>query len=516
MAVAAMLFVHRLETGGDNLDYLLFARSLQHGDWPVIAHWRFPPAYPMFLAAFLRATGHVLPQGLFTVSSATIYAAKLSSLVWLLVSLLSVYAWARIYLDRRDAGLLVLLYGLNQNTLGSATSIGTEMPYIALSFLSLACIERALQPEKSGLGRLFFGSLCGVTAVLTRGVGLALALALMLRGVEGIWRRRTLSWTTAAMLTMPSVAHVVLNLTTGARQNMAQATWNAIPTVAGHDTLWEKIVSNLSFYARGIIDMLAPKVLGERGALSLLGLETLSLAWIAGGALLLLLCSCQVLRRTGLPLPILYMGAYTVILLLWPHQDGRFLLPLLPFMIWLLLDGLRFSTQAHEKAKYLSRAALWSLAVWLLTTDVYAGVKNVRQVVALWGTPAWNPERYRITSETDYAEFVRAGIWISSNLPPNAVVYSRKATAMQVFSQRQGRHYLNASDAADLWSEMQSERAPVYLVCDVFDARTSFGYPRLRYMDPLLKEHSERLRLMHETPGGCRVYQICPAPCGEK
>jgi hypothetical protein len=45
-AMGALLLVHRIETGGDNLDFMLMARSIQLGQWAEVIQWPRPSATP--------------------------------------------------------------------------------------------------------------------------------------------------------------------------------------------------------------------------------------------------------------------------------------------------------------------------------------------------------------------------------------------------------------------------------------------------------------------------------------
>ena len=137
LAMASGLLMHRLETGGDNLDFLQMAKSIQQGHPGEIIGWPRPAGYAVFILAWLGALGMRLdPGALFALSAGTIYALKLAGVLLFAGSALVVHAWARrLFGDRRWAFGLALLYAMNQHVAAWASVIGAETLFVFLVFL---------------------------------------------------------------------------------------------------------------------------------------------------------------------------------------------------------------------------------------------------------------------------------------------------------------------------------------------------------------------------------------------
>jgi hypothetical protein len=158
----------------------------------------------------------------------------------------------------------------------------------------------------------------------------------------------------------------------------------------------------------------------------------------------------------------------------------------------------------------LLRLKLAVLLAWFATTDAFAGAKNWRNIVALRNEPPWVPERYRLSREDDFADYIEAGQWIGSNAPPDAIVFCRKALFIELAAQRDCAYYSSSASPEELWGAVQAAAAkrPVMVLRDNFPAASTYGRLRESLLMPMLRGHADVWSPIHATAGGSEVLLL--------
>ncbi|HRT05565.1 MAG TPA: hypothetical protein P5204_07700 [Kiritimatiellia bacterium] len=338
LAMAGGLLVHRLETGGDNLDFLQMAKSIQQGHPGEIIGWPRPAGYALFILAWLGAFGLRLDGGaLFALSAGEIYALKAGGILLFALSALVVQAWARRLLDdRRWAFGLALLYATNQHVAAWASVIGAETLFVFLVFLGVLLWERYAAEESSG--RLWAFVAVAVACMFAKYQGLVLGASF--GGWVILFRRRSgRAWAAGGVLFvffLISVGLMVLGNPFCLRHVVSSD-----PYASGATVTWgARLAAAARTYSLSWPDLVAPKFLGYHGVLAKAGAGFLAWPFTLGVLGLMALGLVATLRRGVRPAHV-FLGGFYALLFVWPDFLFRYLMPMLPFGLWFLIEGFR-------------------------------------------------------------------------------------------------------------------------------------------------------------------------------
>jgi hypothetical protein len=509
---AAILFVHRLGTGGDNMDFIMLARSLQHGQWGDILGWPRPPGYSLFIAGVFRAMGLVLRPDLLTFPASAVYVLKMFNVAFYGLMTLATYRVV-LGITRRQApaAAAALLIAVNQTLAAPATFIGNETLFTLLVLLALAAWERAIGTGGRRVDFVMFAVLAFLaTQVKYQGVTLAAGLAFWIL-VHRRWRGAPLAC--AAVLGVVVLAQVAMQ-TIGNRFVLDHMVATDPYGSGEHVTIGWRIRTYVETYSSSWADMLLPKMLGSRGLLEMVRAPWLS--WpLAIAVTALLILGYAVSARRRFTLAHSYFLAYLGLLLVWPDFLGRYLIPLVPLAAWFAYEGLWPVLQRVASAGAAPRAMavlVGLLVAWCLAVNAFAGVKNARNIWTLRHEPPWHPERYRISREDDFADYVDAAYWLRAHAPSNVVVYARKALYIELVGERRGAYYSAFDTPADLWRDLlaKSGERPCYILQDVFDPSSTYGRVREKLLAPVVRDHGDALRELYRAPGGSRILEVTP------
>ena len=516
-AMSGLLLVHRLETGGDNLDFLQMAKSIQQGHPGEIIGWPRPAGYAVFVLAWLGALGMRLDGGaLFALSAGTVYALKLAGVLLFAGSALVVHAWARRVLgDRRWAFGLALLYAVNQHVAAWASVIGAETLFVLLVFLGLLLWER--YAAEDGSARLLWAFVAvAVACMFTKYQGLVLGAS------YGAWvllyrRRSGRAW--AAGLVLFAFFLVSVGLMVLGNPFCLTHVVASDPYASGETITWgARFATAARTYSLSWPDLVVPKFLGYHGVFAKAGLGflawpfTLAVLGAMGVGLV------ATLRRGVRPAHV-FLGCFYALLFVWPDFLFRYLMPMLPFGLWFLIEGVRAAGRwgarrfPRRSADLPVYALLAALIAWSGAVNAFAGAKNWRNIVRLRALPAWAPERYRISREDDFAEFIEGCQWFRENVDAGAVVFCRKALFGELAAARPCVYYTSSSTPENLWEALvaSADRAPTYLLRDTFGAASTYGRLREQLVTPLLQANAAELMLVHRFASGAEVYRITPS-----
>ena len=518
VSMAGLLFVHRLWSSGDNLDYLLFARSLQHGEWGAILGWRFPPGYPLLLSVVFALCGCVLPLGLFTVPEEAFLAAKLFGLVCFPLAVIAVYRVCRRTQDSAAPAVMVAaLFAVNQDAAVYATFISTEIPYTVLSMAALIFWLRAAEEAPARLRAAVGASVLTLAAISLRGVGISLAVAAAL---PVLWASRDSKRLARGVLAlMPLVIYLLFSYWAAGNQAHMQQVVESEPLRDGIAMpLVPRIIGNATRYSRATAGMLVPKVLGEQGLLSLVHLQSVTPVYIIAMLALVVAGFVRAAIRQRCGVAEWYVVGYLGILLLWPHHDSRFLLPVLPLILGYFLNGLHAFIGFLKRRRPFQRVredvclrmVFLALLSWGIFTNAFAGAKNWRHIRALADRPPWAPERYEVARENEFAEQMRMAEWIGENMPPGVPIFCNKALFVELVAHRPALYFPVGHEPEETWRLMR-ERAqgPEWcILMDVFSPASSYGRRRVRFLDPVIERYAGQVELVQEGRGGARLYRV--------
>lgn len=513
---ATILFVHRVMTNGDNLDYLFIAGSVMQGDWAEPFLWRFPVGYPFLVAGFSALVGISIGTDPLTISTTGLYVIQIIGVLMAPCAILAIWLWGRtVFPERSWLIATVALFATTQQMAPVYSVIGAEPYFIVWSWLALWGWERALARNGEGPKPfLVVAVACTLLAILFRQIGLAIPLA-VLGGLAlmGRWRERPYAMTSIlcavailgggfAMIALSNPSH--LHQLSGGREAEVAATGLFAGKI-------ELLLNNASAYRMTIPQLLLPKVFGGEGLLSLAGCSLLQMPLALMMHLVCLVGMIVILcRRDAGTVTVVYAVISMAIFLVWPYTDGRFFLPLIPALWLFAVTGFRFCAMAARVPDVVGKRVVISflllLVAWQLATNAYAGLKNIRAISAFRDLPAWHPDRYELTGELDFADHLTCGMWLSEHAEPNAVVFGEKAAFLGLSS---GRSSFYLRDLLDRLAagDFNHDRGPYYVVVDSFPVSAGYGKPKLEFLEYVDRYSSQDYELVFEALHGAKVYR---------
>lgn len=509
---------------GDDARYIGLARSLLIGDGYTLSYLPHnppetitPPAQPAMIALSMLLFGRgVVPGQLF------------SDLMFVLGTL-AVYAWARRQLgDRRLACCATIIGQFAFAILTMTCWYMVEVHFIAASYLVLALADR--DPKSRGSGTVFIIGLLAGYVYLIRATGLAFAAA---GGLYFLARRewRNLFVFCAGFLLLAAPWMVRSYLVTGATEAYISFQSGIVGAQNGYP--WMRIPHDIAnafpvYFVQALPDALFYRLMGEYGLMRKVGLGALEplvrwviLALVAGGFL-------ARLRRPRLG-DIYWIFFWLIITSPpFPPQGHWYVYPLLPMAAVYMVEAVRGLSRLPVRlrpsfqwqAPRLAMLIVAALALYSLATACTGAIVQFSKERQRWGLAPWAPERYT-TYKNEYLDawgrFVEAGLWASSNFPPDTLIVSRQPNHMHLITGHEGWRYdLPEVPGSNLYERlvMQSVQHPVVLLEDAFQsyAGASFSYGVGHWaLQDLFEKHADQLKLVHECgPPDTRVWLFSP------
>lgn len=331
-----------LTTGGDDASLLALARALREGSyrelWTVGTpiHAMYPPGFPSLLALVGATDVTTLPRAIVLNIVASVSALALAAVLagritpWLGVATLAVLA-------------------PNPALVDAAGRTMSEPVFTVLLLATLVTL--ATGPHSSR--RFALAGACAIAAALTRSIGVALIAAVVLDALLAArWRAAAalsvaatltvgawFAWTLRAPEPAPGSSYVADAVLVSTTPPLGAASPGVSPVAStAPDTVPETFAALLLHRAArnvpGYLTQALPVVLAQPstpdtpldnviGLVVLLGLGAAGTAWM--------------LRRQRAIL--LTLALYAVILAVWPYLVARFLVPVLPLIVLVLLVG---------------------------------------------------------------------------------------------------------------------------------------------------------------------------------
>ncbi|WP_422930964.1 ArnT family glycosyltransferase [Singulisphaera sp. PoT] len=299
-------------------------------------HTHFPPGYPLALA------------GLFKFAGRSVFAAHVLSIVLTVSACILYWRWFVPRYGRRTALILGLALAVNWTWGRTGGTIQSEPLFF---FLGALVLHVEVWSRDKGLAAgLLLGVMLGA-CVLTRHVGTCLAMAIV---VQGLMQRRFVAMIGTllgmGMCLLPWVGWLATS------QNRSQAGLFMGGNLIG------LVADQTGFYLRRIPD----QVMGPVVEIATVFTRSNLIAGLATTWALLVSGVVVVgwVRLAGSPrrrLAALIPGLTFPLLLVWPFTEaGRFLIPLVPFLILGLAEGLAFvlSFKMKRSRRFAARLVL--------------------------------------------------------------------------------------------------------------------------------------------------------------
>ena len=498
LIVSAWTFDEKLSLTGDNTEFIILARSLAQGEgMSLINHpspraaTKYPFGFPLLLAplaALFSAEGEpdsLTDWGAMKRLVVGLFAAAMVALFFLMAD-----QWGRLPAVAVTAASLtcplVVEYG---------HQVMSEVPYLLFSLLALFCLERGIKDEKIR-GNYYF--ICGVGFMMwsyyVRSMGVVLVMATLLYLVQQRQlRKAVVTAIAAAAVALPWTLRnrAVGSGTVYLKQLILENPYYPDRGIADlADYIARLSYNTLTYFPREIPGALWPAFRPEVPLTQWFPdystiLQPLSLIVIALSLYAILLCA-----RRGQDLLLLnYLIFSTGILIVWPWPSDRFLVPLVPLMMFFTLRVV--ADLASRLATRGARQAGRVLAVGAIVALLFMNVRGLDRLAAA-------AERNYPSS---FRSYYAAGQWIKENSSSDAVVCGRKPYWMYVVSGRRTVPY-PFKEPPEVLASLEQHGVD-YVVVGQLSVTT------YKHLTPTIERYWNRFELMWQLEGaGTYVFKF--------
>lgn len=478
----AAAFDPRLNTNGDNAQFLVLAESLlsghglAHVNSPGLEpHTKYPFLYPLLLAGVLALfPGGLIPAKLLSV------ALGVASCALLLV----------LFRRRANPALalaIALVAAVSPHLLEFSHITFSEIPYLFFSLLALLALERTFAARDPGRRLPVLALLAIMATYYVKSVALALALAAPI--AAALRRRFRLAAFFLLGFALLSLPWYLRNKAVG--QENLYLDYFLMKNPYREDTsritppeFVQRVATNVVEYERlyipnGIVPAAFRGPRPAAGAESVLFLVPLALVAVGLVAAL----------RAGRLVVEGYTLGFLAIIHVWPEvwSGTRFFLPILPLLIAYAILGVD-RLGARVGGPRLGVGAALLAAALLAAANIAETARVVREERGY--TPDW-------------VNFFAAAEWIRSHTPPDAIIANRSSYILYWKTHRRTVGYPFTPDAERVFREVVESGAR-YVLVDNFFWTTSTP----RYLVPALEAHRDRWRVVWASREGPPTYVL--------
>ena len=481
MVLYSSIFDMKVDLNGDNLNYYYLAKNIKergtyalYFDTAQTPHSHFPPGYPFIISIFMHISDSVrfvkLLNGFFLLAS--------SILLFLTFRKFSV----SIFMAFASAFALLP----NGVYLKFSTIMMSEVPFLFLSTLSIYLISRSDLSKPVYKNTPFILSIAALyVAYLTRSQGIALLPGFLLFFfMKKKWSYIPASIGLFALFSVPwSIRNAAAGVSSGyVGQLLSKNPYK--PELGPIDILGllERVVSNAQRY----LDKEIPKSLINSLQVTYSGddFQRWTYWWIGAIALAFVVTGIISIRKNR-PLLIGYLGGTLGILLLWPEvwTGPRFIAPVLPFLIFALLQGVKtlfdFLLEKVVQSKIRFNALLFIPFIILLNNQ---GIKELQAA-------AQEKEYYQ-----NFQRFFELAASVQNeNLNGQLTVASRKPEFFYHFSQTPSVSFLRTNNEEDLLNHLRENKVDLVVVDQLGFKDTH------RYLVPAIENNPQHFQYIRKT-----------------
>lgn len=185
-----------------------------------------------------------------------------------------------------------------------------------------------------------------------------------------------------------------------------------------------------------------------------------------------------------------YFLFYFFLIIFWPFREGvRFLLPVLPFLFFYFLNGLREVTGFILKRFY--QPDLYFLMCALFIFSIFNSMEIIKSFPGS-----------RNDIRPPLKNFISLHGWIADNLPKGGLIISRKPAITYFYTNHQSICYPFTPHPDKIQQEFLTRNAK-YLIVDEFSEET------YRYLSPFIHTYKNNLKLLHRI-ADTGLFEIIP------
>ena len=442
--------------GGDNDELYLLGRSIanKHCYQDIYYHSCPPHAKQPFLYPLILALGQLL-------FGENVIFLRLISVFFGLGSLIFIYFFFKKKIIFSHLLFILFFTATNPWFLVSSVSFANEIVYLFFSFLVLVIFEKH-EDQKKFLPMLIFFL---ISIFFTKCIGFSLVTAVFFYFIikkrykqafliMGLWSCFVLPWI---------VRNMVVSSSAISKSYMQQFSMGLSNNGYAHVmiSMGKRIFSHIFFYWQAVPKLIFPGYfsgVAEFGfikqrcfpmAYSLMNNTGLFLApapypffsfliSVVLGAILIIGMLFKINKKSN-RLFSLYIFLYLAILLVFPegYEDVRYLFPLVPFILYYMINGVLFFVSG--KGRFFKLAGI----ILIILVHFYYNLIPITEIIYNNIAYLANYRNLSWEEKADYNDFWKgqcfiAAPWVEKNIPFNEVIVSAWPPAFYLYSKRQG------------------------------------------------------------------------------
>jgi 4-amino-4-deoxy-L-arabinose transferase-like glycosyltransferase len=468
--LALLLFDPKLATAGDNAWYIILAKSILQGRYHNLydptepAHTLYPPGFAALIAPAVAIAG------------ASFIPMKLIVLLCSIGAVALFYLMLKRIMPGRTWLAPLLMFAACPLLLEYSHEVFSEVPFVLFTVLGLFLFQRALASERNQVRNFLLAGAAVGAAYYIRSQGLFLIAAVGLVLLVGRrWKALAVTAAAIALIALPWFVRTQLVPHGGYLPWLL--TKDPYNLAAGKLTLGDmtgRFLANIQLYVFRVYPLIVLPVFGARANSILLGFVGVAATAVTVVGLFRRL----VLTKAGA------MELYTVftlgVVLFWPAvwSGDRFLLPILPFLLYYLYVGLE-TLSARLRTRYLAQSVCAFVVLLACVTNVGRASTNLTDLGGYV-----KGDRFSGYDE-GWRAYFEATLWLRDHTEPNAVVVTRKPQFTYLYSGRHSFVYPYIADENRVLAAIDSLGAN-YAFLESFFAQS------IKYFYPVIKNHPER------------------------
>lgn len=425
----------------DSNRYLIWGNSLAHGKGfidetlpdpdPYVVH---APLYPLLIAPVEMVAPY------------SVVGVKAWTLLWGVAAVLLAYLWLYHLMGKKSAIIGSLLFAANPFFWLYSTEVLSDAPFVAALMAVLYLVERMRVPQECTRSRMVLLGTAALFATMVREVGATVAIAaivylvlirrpkaatiILLIGAVLIrlwYLRNNVYASTAAEYAGGNIALIFRKIMTGPQGSIlnefALRLWLTFQSYSSQvgQFLWYPMFAghfgSLFFNPTGF-DTAVESLLGSLGIL----LEIGTIAGLVIGGIIDLRSGSTARLRT------IFLVVYGGAILLYPINDLRFLVPLIPFFILYILRFVKWITEKIVALAFIRESRIAFALTFVLLIPNLVSMYEMVHANLLYAS---HPESFysSIDDKTMYTSLYARpwsalGEWVEKHLDSNAVIVS--------------------------------------------------------------------------------------------
>ncbi|MFA5118437.1 MAG: glycosyltransferase family 39 protein [Candidatus Omnitrophota bacterium] len=455
----------------DSAIYIIFAKSLAKGLGYVYTSGLQDVKgnyYPFFYSSLLSPWVYFFPHDYFILKVITVLFAII--LVMLLLHT------APFFFEKRLSLAVVVLAALSPQMVLYARQVLSEIPYTLFSLLAVYSLFR-YRESKSLLNEYFLlFVLSAGTAYYTRMIGVSLFIAaIVFFGFKRDVKRSLLFGIVFIMLLAPWVIRNILfghsaytaefvSSTSGITGFLDRWIYNLLATVSIE-------LPDLFLYPFfAMIDPVTPEFIFKAVIGCVIALCVIAGFW-------------RHLKKQGiLPTDVYVLVYFFVLYLSWTHHGARYLVPILPFLLYYLLRGVQGIARG-------GKPAAWAVA-FLLMAGLSGNILESSRLQASFFTPAEKA-------------FISSVDWIKEHGTPNSVVMSRRPNWLYIYTDGlRGIKFMLSTDTRAQYEYIKSNKVDYFII----DRNKIYRDSASDYLLPLVFDYPDSFKRVFVSPENPKAY----------